>query len=117
MQIACLLVLLWCTAWDPRARIELQPPSDSVLVMRAEGNGAGESGWAELSQASLMGPHITGAPKERQRLRGNGRHCPVHGTGGPADTGPQTFPGFHSVPGRRGKPNNSSSGPGLFLRK
>lgn len=76
-------------------------PSDCVLVRRKKRNRAGENEWAELSQASRMGPHIMGPPKKDNDYMGMGG---IARTGSLAHTRPQTFPGFQKGPGAEGSP-------------
>lgn len=56
MQIACLLVLPWRTARDPRARSEPQPSPSSALAMRGERDGAGGKGRAGLPHTARWAP-------------------------------------------------------------
>lgn len=63
MQIACLLVLPWRTARDPRARSEPQPPPSPALAARGERDGAGGKGRAGLPRTARWAPTSRGPPE------------------------------------------------------
>lgn len=108
MQIACLLVLLWCMAQDPRACI---PLALCWLGGRKEtelGKMNGQSyhrpvGWDSLSW---------GSSKERQWLYGNGRHCKNRQ---PCTRWTPDFSRISESSWSRGRTNNNSSVPQLYI--